>query len=991
MESSLPKLTIRSALKNIRTHEQLKYLKNARIQKFLPRGIAEQMKYVSAIHDIPLQNSIQELMNFCGSRILDLLIIYYTTWNNNTRASYYSNLAKIKDFLPPDQFQIFESNLASRVRKERTSISKTHTNKLARDSNKIKVPYKDVTDNKLPSHLSKNIKVNVKRKNRRMKKKKRHHRNKPRTIIKGDKHKLEDIPIEKLEATVINLSKKIPNLTRHQLYLFYLGESFAPTPPLPDYSKFRLDILQFAYRLRWAWHWHQNPPKSQLLEENPKFEAIKTIERKLATKTDTKPIQHCNNPCLELFIQKVTKELLQANTKRTSVLPDNLPEETRKALEDMKSWRDTVIRLPDKGSKFFVIDREDLVERTLAHLQDISTFVAIEDKTMGINEAKIAIQDWCIKYANEEGMTTEIVSAILDHEECKPGNNYLFMKAHKPEQNYPSRLISTGCASFTRNISHLTAIELSKVELPYVMKDINHFLSKIQEVNNSNIIGGQEIIHVSFDVVSMFPSISKEVGLEQCRMHLNKRTDPLYSTDCILDALNITLSNNLTVFENIMYKQIKGTAMGPKNACIYADVAMNSIDVMVNEGDWNPEYRPLLWARSRDDVYVPWTYGFEMLEVFHEWLNSRMIGITFTKKFSLHGTEHLNTFVYNSLDNKIQTKPFSKPCDEHTYLVPSSCHPAHNIRNIPYGIAHTIYKISSEKHEYEKSKAEYTEHLKARGYSIGIIHEAFNKVETRDRLSFLSPKLKQSKEERVYPLVTDFNPGLPNIGAVLNKHKHILNLDSELVKVISPKSIFASYRGAKTIKDILIHSKLPMLKDDEKVESPILIHSDGCKPCSKGCILCKNYLVKTTHAYSYHTNSKFRINGVVDCNSENVVYIINDKVCKISSVGYTKINMSSRFTNHKSHIKHNKRTCEVSKHFADNEFIHVLDKSTQNNYDTSLKSQIEVIIVEKVDISKVGADIESIRKKLKEREWYWQNNLKTLRQYGGLNVREERS
>ena len=34
-----------------------------------------------------------------------------------------------------------------------------------------------------------------------------------------------------------------------------------------------------------------------------------------------------------------------------------------------------------------------------------------------------------------------------------------------------------------------------------------------------------------------------------------------------------------------MYKQIKGTAMGPKNACIFADVAMNSIDVMVNESE----------------------------------------------------------------------------------------------------------------------------------------------------------------------------------------------------------------------------------------------------------------------------------------------------------------------------------------------------------------------------------------------------------------------
>ena len=36
--------------------------------------------------------------------------------------------------------------------------------------------------------------------------------------------------------------------------------------------------------------------------------------------------------------------------------------------------------------------------------------------------------------------------------------------------------------------------------------------------------------------------------------------------------------------------------------------------------------------------------------------------------------------------------------------------------------------------------------------------------------------------------------------------------------------------------------------------------------------------------------------------------------------------------------------------------------------DNSLKEQIEVIIIEKVDVSEVGTDIESIRKKLKERE-----------------------
>ena len=114
-------------------------------------------------------------------------------------------------------------------------------------------------------------------------------------------------------------------------------------------------------------------------------------------------------------------------------------------------------------------------------------------------------------------------------------------------------------------------------------------------------------------------------------------------------------------------------------------------------------------------------------------------------------------------------------------------------------------------------------------------------------------------------------------------------------------------------------------------------------------------------------------------------------MCKVSSVGCTADALKVRFRNHKSHIKYNKRLCEVSKHFADNQILHVLDKSSPSNYDECLKSQIEVIIVEKVDVSEVSSDTKSRLKKCKEREWFWQNNLKTLRQYGGLNVREERS
>ena len=66
-----------------------------------------------------------------------------------------------------------------------------------------------------------------------------------------------------------------------------------------------------------------------------------------------------------------------------------------------------------------------------------------------------------------------------------------------------------------------------------------------------------------------------------------------------------------------MYRQIKGTAMGPKNTCAYADVAINAIDMKVNERDWDPEYRLIFWGRYWDDIYIPWTHGLEKLESFH--------------------------------------------------------------------------------------------------------------------------------------------------------------------------------------------------------------------------------------------------------------------------------------------------------------------------------------------------------------------------------------
>ena len=72
-----------------------------------------------------------------------------------------------------------------------------------------------------------------------------------------------------------------------------------------------------------------------------------------------------------------------------------------------------------------------------------------------------------MQYSEEKGMTPTVVQAVIpDATKCKPGNNYVKPKAHKPLPNYPGRLITTGCASYIKALAALTAVELGKVNLP---------------------------------------------------------------------------------------------------------------------------------------------------------------------------------------------------------------------------------------------------------------------------------------------------------------------------------------------------------------------------------------------------------------------------------------------------------------------------------------------------------------------------------------------
>ena len=225
--------------------------------------------------------------------------------------------------------------------------------------------------------------------------------------------------------------------------------------------------------------------------------------------------------------------------------------------------------------------------------------------------------------------------------------------------------------------------------------------------------------------------------------------------------------------------------MGAKNACDYADISMSKLDQYIHEEDLLSKHSikpPVMFERFRDDIFAIFTDEDSIDRCFNL-INSFYDNIKFTmSQPSNIGIEFLDTFV-SFQDYKLSTRPFSKSCDSHCYLTPKSCHPTHILENIPYSIAHRVFKISSDDKIYNASKSEYSDYLKARGYSAEIIDTSFKKVESLSRVEMIFKEKKNTANHSSgsIPLVYDYS-ALPPMSRYINKHKHILNMDASLVR-----------------------------------------------------------------------------------------------------------------------------------------------------------------------------------------------------------------
>ena len=132
-------------------------------------------------------------------------------------------------------------------------------------------------------------------------------------------------------------------------------------------------------------------------------------------------------------------------------------------------------------------------------------------------------------------------------------------------------------------------------------------------------------------MTALYPSIPHEDDLSALASFLADRNFNPSVSQGIVSLARLVLTRNFFEFNNSMYLQKSGTAIGTVMAVCYAIVFMHQFETMAMASF---TLKPSVWWRYIDDVFCVWTHGEESLLQFVDHQNSVNRNIKFTVDYS---------------------------------------------------------------------------------------------------------------------------------------------------------------------------------------------------------------------------------------------------------------------------------------------------------------------------------------------------------------------
>ena len=453
---------------------------------------------------------------------------------------------------------------------------------------------------------------------------------------------------------------------------------------------------------------------------------------------------------------------------------------------NLKDDKSIIMKGADKGAAVIVCDREDYLKEAGKQPEDKEVYLEVPNDSS-------ALVSTIFKSLEKIRKCGDLSQDTLNYflvKDPKFARFYLLPKDHKRLYDVPGRPVISNCGFYTENISSFLDFHLQPLaqKVKSYIKDTNHFLRKIKELGQL----AEGTILCTIDAVGLYPNIPHDEGLAFLKGFLDSRDDKQFTSDTLIELAELVLKNNIFEFSDKTYKQIRGTAIGAKVALPYAILFMAVLEEKILN---KVKKKRNVWWRYIDDIFFK--------EFLNE-INSFHSTIKFTADWSKEKANFLDVEV--TLNNGVlSTDLFVKPSDTHQFLFPTSCHPYHCKKGIPYSQTLGPNRICSDNNNFDKRCNELESWLLEKGYSAKMVRKQVLRAREHSRESLLEKVKSESNQDKLTFNIT-YYPAFQNVRNILPDSHILLTPDKEHKKVFQEIPI-VGFRNGKSLKDYLVRAK----------------------------------------------------------------------------------------------------------------------------------------------------------------------------------------
>ena len=448
----------------------------------------------------------------------------------------------------------------------------------------------------------------------------------------------------------------------------------------------------------------------------------------------------------------------------------------RYCFDDIKSLRSTdkiIITKPDKGSGVVILNKSDITKMNLI-LNDASKFQLIGPVDTNKNTAKIEakIQRRLLQLSNGGVMHESDYKEIHSTGSLRP-RLYGLPKVHKKE--VPLRPILSMVGPSQHALAKYLAAVIDPVLQLYSNNCIKHSFTFAKEMQDLQM-HPKETFLCSFDIRSSFTTVPLAETIQICADSLygGELIPPDYPKEIFVELMNTATKSVEFSYNNNMYKQIDGVAMGS-----LLSVALANIFVGYHESKlFESTIKPFLYHRYVNDTFA--IFGSEDdCTSFLDALNPMHSALKFTlKKEENDQLPFLDVLVEKSNEGFL-TSVFRKPTFTGQYFRWDSFGPTKRKTNLIETHVHQVLMISSKSKLQHELKKNISSIIRNNGYPESIIQITMSK-----KIALFNHKPKGPQKCPVYLK-------LPWIGKIsLNFEKQTKIAIKRCYQAVDPRIIF---------------------------------------------------------------------------------------------------------------------------------------------------------------------------------------------------------